>query len=122
MTAAQHKPTAFIFLVALALAVVSVPSEALSADGGQIGSDACCAQGEEPSTDATECDTSVPLDEDCCPNGCEDCFLTCCYGPVSLRTPSGILELTQDSTGSVPPSGDDFSVTRPKEIYHPPRF
>ncbi len=121
MRAAKHKPIALVFLVAISLAIASVPLEALSDMGGLTGDDQCCAPGEDPSSCAVEGTSGVPVDERCCPNGCEGCFLPCCAGPVSMCTSSIILGLNPGSIGSVTHYAESFSLTHPKKIYHPPR-
>lgn len=118
MAAARYRPIAFVLLVAIALAMASVPTEALSDVDGHVGDDTCCAHDDGPLAHAS----SAPVDEDCCPSGCKDCFLSCCGGPVSSSTSSVVLDLRQDSTGSVTPDSDDFSLSHPTEIFHPPRF
>jgi len=118
MAAELYKPITFVFLVAIALAMVSVPTEAHIDVGGHEGDDTCCEHDSDSSAHAT----NTPVDEDCCSSGCKECFLPCCGGLVFSRAFSEILDPTQSPTGSVTLYCDDSSLYQPKEIYHPPRF
>ncbi|MCP4088456.1 MAG: hypothetical protein GY746_01495 [Gammaproteobacteria bacterium] len=118
MVAASYKLITLVFLVTIALVMVSVPTEAHIDVDDHAGDDTCCTHEGGSSAPAT----SDPVDEDCCSSCCKDCFLPCCGGQVFSRTSSEILDPTQGSTGSVTPYCNDTSLYQPKEIYHPPRF
>ncbi|MCP4546307.1 MAG: hypothetical protein GY835_07565 [bacterium] len=108
----------FLLLLSIAVTMASVPTEVPGAGGGNEGNDTCCAHGDDPSADAAD----ATDDEDCCPRGCRSCLLFCCGGPVSLHTSSLIPVPEHDSTEPVPPHRDGFSLSQPKEIFHPPRI
>lgn len=82
--------------------------------------DDCCASGTHADTDA---DADTPQDpDDCCPNGCKHCPLSCCGGIPALVT-----ERPADpprpaaSPASPARTRTRLAASDPSAIYHPPR-
>ena len=121
MMAPKHTLGTFTLLVVIALALTSVPTEASGGMEVAAESDACCAQCDEPPAPSGSEKPSAPVDEDCCQNGCPNCFLPCCAGGLVAFGTS--LEIQGPHLASVDsPARYDccFSSGYPGEIFHPP--
>jgi hypothetical protein len=101
--------------------LASVPVGATCVADYQATQDTCC-------TDAPACEsvhepsgTNQPLHEDCCPSGCDDCFLQCCNGLLSLHAFSMTFDAHHPSRCTSLDDYDKVFLTDPKAIYHPPR-
>ncbi len=105
----------------VAMLVASVPVGAAGPVEDQTPNDTCCTDGPpcEPSDEAVG--TSLPLDGDCCPSGCKDCFLQCCNGLLSLHAFSVTVETHLPSHRTKPEGDDQVFPTDPRAVYHPPR-
>lgn len=119
--AVLRKLNAFIFPMAIALAVATVPSQAVISTGVDAKVDACCTQCNEDASHAADTTTGSPDDHDGCPSGCQGCFLPCCTGIVMFYNSSVALLQDLISLGSVDQHHDSFSSVNLREIFHPPR-
>ena len=121
MMAPKHTLGTFTLLVVIALAMTSVSTDAFGGMEVATESDACCDRCDEKSPASGQELPSAPVDEDCCQNGCPNCFLPCCAGGLVAFGPSSeTLGLNLASVGSPPQYDCCFSSGYPGEIFHPP--
>lgn len=120
MMPARYPFQMIAILAVFALAVNFVPISAISGINDLAESDACCSQDDESSVPTCKGVDSAPLEEDCCPDSCKNCFLSCCAGPVSLAHSFAIQGPLVVSADTVAPYCTNFSSGYPGEIYHPP--
>ena len=79
------------------------------------GADDVCCEGE--ASDAG----SQSEDEGCCPAGCDDCYLACCAGIISVLPPVMVVTSSQKAVSIISMYHGDPSPGREREIDHPPR-
>jgi len=89
--------------------------------GNQSAVDPCCTLDSAQMAVEKTSETSQPNEDDCCPSECDNCFLLCCGGMVSLTLESTILEGFQSGVNA--PLGDEVTLSShsPRAIYHPPQ-
>jgi len=110
---------ALLSIVMMLMALVS-PLVASVVDD-QSSNDTCCADevacesGSEPNS------TTQPLEQDCCPSGCDDCFLQCCNGLVSIHSFAMTFDTHRLSHYNWPETYTLVLPTHPRGIFHPPR-
>ncbi len=121
MTTAQHRLVHVLLGIALVLTLALPPMEAMGDVDAQVEEDMCCAPCKGPVTESSSDEASTPLDEDCCPDGCHNCFLPCCAGPVCLQTSFAALGPYMASVSFVAKYHAHFYTAEPSTIYHPPR-
>jgi len=119
LTAPRSSP--LVIMLILMVVVTSLLAEAISATDLRPGSDAPCAQGDECCAPAVPNASDAPAGEDCCPNGCDGCFLPCCTGIVFTLTSPVTLARSDGHLGTFPSYRSDVALADPREIYHPPR-
>jgi len=110
---------ALLSVVSMLLASVAVGATGVT--DYQTTHDTCC-------TDESACESvhelsgaNQPLDEDCCPSSCDDCFLQCCNGLLSLYAFSMTFDAHHPSRCTSLDDYDKAFPTDPRTIYHPPR-
>ena len=106
--------------VALIL-LISAPVCAAGVVDSQATDDTCCAGELACESDHEPSGTNQPLDEDCCPSGCDNCFLQCCNGVISLHAYSMTLDPHHSSPCTWLEDCDQAIPTDPRAVYHPPR-
>ena len=62
-----------------------------------------------------------PVEGDCCPSECQDCFLQCCNGFLALKALSVVLGVDPLLHHARSTDNDQISPAHPRAIYHPPR-
>jgi len=121
MTAPGNRIGALILLMAISLVTASIPTEAVNGTGDEAGIDACCAHDADSPAQADTGESNAPPDEDCCPNGCNACFLSCCAGPVCSQVSPVASDPNLDPLGSVVPPPANFASAHLARIFHPPQ-
>lgn len=111
-----------VLLVHVLSAPPLLAAGAFAADETAAERDDCCASGTHAPTD-TDSDTDTPQDpDDCCPDGCKHCPLSCCGGVPAV--------VTERPADPARPAASPASPTRtrtrlpasdPSAITHPPR-
>ena len=112
-----------VLAVALALPALSFTQPGMEPPGAVADAgDPCCEAGSEcPATsDNGPNDSSAP--DDCCPDGCMDCYLPCCGGPVLLPVARVVCGPAPAGATLVSFAHDDPPSAHPWEIFHPPRI
>jgi len=88
--------------------------------------DSCCPSTAEtparPSrSQGAAIDRDVPSADDCCPDGCIDCFLPCCHGPLAVYSQTEALASLSTAGPLVPTSATHPAPGDPLGIFRPPR-
>ncbi len=112
---------ALILLIAFALVMTSVPAEAVNSPGGRARTDASCAHGDKSPVQASTGENGTSPHDDCCRNGCHDCVLSCCGGPVCFQTSSAVLDLNLDPSCYVFQLEANSDSDYLAGTFHPPR-
>jgi hypothetical protein len=111
--------SALLSIIALLTALTPVGAMEWACDRPM--EDACCAgeSGGAPTERTNEGDPSP--DDDCCPSGCDDCFLQCCNGIVSHHPFSVALGTDQSSSRTTPEDDEEVSSAHARAVDHPPQ-
>jgi hypothetical protein len=121
MTTASRILFTFIFLTAQLLAVVSVPTGANSETAAPGGCESCCQQAEDLSLCPPGSDNELPLDANCCPDGCNNCLLLCCASPMASPGSTQVSDPNLVPHGFILGHEPIFSSAPSGKIDHPPR-
>jgi hypothetical protein len=117
MNAAPKNP--FILMIVVALMAGSWPVALMGGGTSDpqgvacAGDDACCKE------EATCIEASH--DDDCCPTGCNSCYLACCAGMVSLLPPPVMVASIEKTAPFDCQYPGDPSHPCEREIDHPPQ-
>jgi len=112
---------ALLSVVTMLLASVPVGAAGVVEVDYQATDDTCCTDEPACGSGNEANGTNHPLDEDCCPSGCDDCFLQCCNGLLFLPLFSMTIDTHHSSRRTRPEDDDQVVPTDPRAVYHPPR-
>lgn len=149
MEMSPHTKQAFVLFAIATLIATLLPTANVRSTGLEVDTDACCRSDAEPDPATDTCPTKgtppdhgpelggsertthagcenvsrrdAPVETRCCQSGCDDCFLPCCSGLISLEA-SSIVVGTDAVASAIPASRcHSFPSADPGAIDHPPR-
>jgi hypothetical protein len=101
--------------------LASLPAGASVVVNDPVADDACCTDDPLCATSDEADGSDPPHDEDCCPSGCNNCYLHCCNGPLSLHAFSTRLDIDLSTRCTGPEDDNRRLPTHTRAVYHPPR-